>query len=97
MGRRGALPQTGSGWAGTIAVGVLQTIGTPMYLYAIARIGALKAGMATNIQPVAAIIQAWFLFNETLSAAQALGGIMVLGAIAFMQYADLRRAAKDPQ
>ena len=86
-------PETASGWAGVVGVGVLQTIGTPMYLYAIARIGALKAGMATNIQPVVAIAQAWVLFGELLSPAQAAGGIVVLLAIALMQYSDLRHQA----
>lgn len=84
-------PQTAAGWAGVVGVGVLQTIGTPMYLYAIARIGALKAGMATNIQPVAAIAEAWFLFGELLSPAQAAGGVLVLLAVAAMQWLDLRR------
>ncbi|MGR8921078.1 MAG: DMT family transporter [Gammaproteobacteria bacterium] len=85
------LPLTASGWAGVVGVGVLQTIGTPMYLYAIARIGALKAGMATNVQPVAAIALAWLLFGELLSVAQAAGGAIVLGAVALMQWLDLRQ------
>ncbi len=84
-------PHSAAGWAGVVGVGVLQTIGTPMYLYAIARIGALKAGMATNIQPVAAIVEAWLLFGEVLSPAQAGGGVLVLLAIALMQWLDLRR------
>lgn len=85
------LPQTASGWAGVFGVGVLQTIGTPMYLYAIARIGALKAGMATNVQPVAAIAEAWLLFGEVLTLPQAFGGVLVLAAIGIMQWLDLRR------
>ena len=83
-------PTTLEGWVGTVGVGVLQTIGTPMYLFAIAKIGALKAGMATNIQPVAAITEAWILFGELLSLGQAFGGLTVLIAIAFMQWSDLR-------
>jgi DME family drug/metabolite transporter len=85
------LPHSASGWAGVVGVGVLQTAGTPMYLYAIGRVGALKAGMATNIQPVAAIALAWLLFGELLSPAQAAGGALVLVAIALMQWLDLRR------
>ena len=89
------LPSTAAGWAGVLGVGVLQTIGTPMYLYAIARIGALKAGMATNVQPVAAIVLAWLLFGELLSAAQAIGGAVVLAAVALMQILDLARLRGD--
>ena len=86
-------PVTASGWAGTIGVGVLQTIGTPMYLYAIARIGALKVGMATNVQPVVAIAEAWLWFGEVLTLAQALGGLLVLAAVGAMQWLDFRRQA----
>lgn len=85
------LPMTLSGWLGAIGVGILQGIGTPMYLYAILKIGALKTGMVTNIQPLVSITQAWGLFGEVLSLFQALGGCLVLTAIAVMQWADLRK------
>jgi drug/metabolite transporter (DMT)-like permease len=84
------LPHSISGWAGVCGVGILQTIGTPMYLFAIAQIGALKAGMATNIQPVVAIAEAWALFGEVLSLPQAFGGVLVLFAIGLMQWLDSR-------
>ena len=86
-----ALPNSIQGWAGAISVGLLQTIGTPMYLYALAKIGALKTGMAANIQPVFAIFAAWLLFNEMLTLKQALGGILVIVAITILQLVDLSR------
>ena len=88
------MPAGGAGWLGAIGVGVLQTIGTPMYIYCIARIGALRTGMGTNVQPVAAIALAWLLFGELLTAAQAVGGAIVLFAIAGMQWTDLRRQSR---
>ena len=84
------LPLTLSGWLGALGVGVLQGIGTPMYLYAILKIGALKTGMVTNIQPLTSISQAWVLFGEVLTIFQAMGGCLVLAAIAVMQWADLQ-------
>ena len=60
-----------------------------MYLYALAKIGALKTGMAANIQPLFAIFAAWFLFNEMLTLKQAIGGILVIVAITSLQYIDL--------
>ena len=84
------LPSTPGGWWGVIGVAVFQAAGTPLYMVALARIGALKAGMATNIQPVTAIFEAWVLFGEVLSVLQALGGAMVLIGIALMQWIDLR-------
>lgn len=84
-------PLTLSGWMGALGVGVLQGIGTPMYLYAILKIGALKTGMVTNIQPLTSVTEAWVIFDEVLSLVQALGGVLVIASIAVMQWADLRR------
>ena len=85
------LPVTLPGWGGAVGVAVLQTIGTPMYLYAIAQIGALKTGMGANIQPVFAILAAWLLFGEILSFQQSIGGLLVLAAITSLPYLDLKK------
>ena len=85
-------PLTLSGWLGAIGVGVLQGIGTPMYLYAILKIGALKTSVVTNIQPLTSVTEAWVIFDEVLSFFQAIGGILVLAAIAVMQWAELEQA-----
>ena len=85
------LPSTPSGWGGMVGVAVFQSIGTPLYFFTISKIGALKTGMVTNIQPVTSIFEAWVLFDEVLSLLQAIGGAMVLFSIAFMQWVDFRR------
>ncbi len=84
-------PTTSGGWAGVMGVAVLQASAMPMYLYALSRIGALTASMFTNIQPVTSIFEAWVLFDEVLGLLQALGGAIVLGSIALMQWSDMRR------
>lgn len=84
-------PDHSVGWWGIAAVAIFQSIGTPLYFYAIAKIGALETGMVTNVQPVTSIFEAWIMFDEVLSALQALGGGLVLLSIAFMQWLDLRR------
>lgn len=85
------LPTSVLGWGGAIGVAVLQTIGTPMYLYAIAQIGALKTGLGANIQPVFAILMAWILFGEVLSLQQSIGGLLVILAITSLPYLDLMK------
>jgi drug/metabolite transporter (DMT)-like permease len=85
-------PLTLSGWLGALGVGVLQGIGTPMYLYAILKIGALKTSVVTNIQPLTSVTEAWVIFDEVLNVFQAMGGGLVLAAIAIMQWADLKQA-----
>jgi len=84
------LPVTPGGWGGILGVALLQSVGTPLYFAAIGKIGALKTGIVTNIQPVTSIFEAWALFDEVLGLLQALGGAIVLLSIAFMQWADLR-------
>lgn len=84
------LPVTAGGWGGILGVALLQSVGTPLYFAAIGKIGPLKTGIVTNIQPVTSIFEAWALFDEVLGLLQALGGAIVLLSIAFMQWADLR-------
>lgn len=85
------MPTTPGGWGGVAGVAILQASAMPMYLYALSRIGALKAGMFTNVQPVTSIFEAWWWFDEVLGMLQALGGAIVLGSIGLMQWADVRR------
>ncbi len=89
------LPNDPSGWGGVFGVAVFHAVGMPMFYAAIARIGALKASMAINVQPVTSIFEAWALFDEVLSVLQAIGGVLVLVAIALMQWIDLR-TGRDP-
>jgi drug/metabolite transporter (DMT)-like permease len=89
------LPVTSGGWGGLLGVALLQAIGSPLYFYAIAKVGALKTGMAINIQPVTSIVEAWVLFGEVLGALQALGGALVLFAIGIMQWVDLRNRRRE--
>jgi len=89
------LPVTPGGWGGILGVALLQSVGTPLYFAAIGKIGALKTGIVTNIQPVTSIFEAWALFDEVLGLLQALGGAIVLLSIAFMQWADLRSGGRS--
>jgi DME family drug/metabolite transporter len=87
------LPHGAAGWAGFWAVVALQSLGAPVYFAAIRRIGAVKSGMISNIQPLVSILAAFALFGELLSAAQLAGGAMILCGIVLMQRHDAARAA----
>lgn len=88
-------PDSAAGWGGVAGVAVFQALATPMYLYAMTRVGALQVGMVANVQPVTSITEAWVLFDEVLGALQALGGALVLSAVAFMQWNDLRERRRN--
>ena len=84
-------PATPSGWLGLALVVVLQSSSIPLYFLAMPRIGALKAAMVSNVQPVVSIVAAFALYAELLTPTQLAGGAMVLGAVWWMQRFDRRR------
>ena len=60
------LPADATGWGGLIGVVVLQSGLAPVYFAGIARIGPLKSGMLSNLQPVTSIVAAFLFFGEWL-------------------------------
>ena len=85
-----AWPVTAGGWAGLVGVVALQGSAMPIYFLALGRIGALKSGVITNLQPVVSISAAYLLFGEVLTPLQFGGGALVLGGILLMQWAGRR-------
>lgn len=84
------LPDTAAGWWGSLGVVACQSLSMPLYFLAIFRIGAMKASMWNNIQPVVSIGAAWLIFAELLALPQLVGGAMVLGGIGLMQWSEAR-------
>jgi drug/metabolite transporter (DMT)-like permease len=84
------MPTTSTGWFGYGATALTQSLSIPLYFVALARIGALKSAMFSNIQPVVSIVAAWLLFGDLLALDQIVGGAMVLGAIVAVQRLDAR-------
>ncbi|MBT5110091.1 MAG: DMT family transporter [Rhodospirillaceae bacterium] len=85
------LPVTQMGWVGALGVVFFQGSSIPFFYAAIGHIGAPKASMLNNLQPVASIVIAYFLFTEAMTLSQGVGGSMVLGGILLMQWHDSRR------
>lgn len=85
------VPLTTAGWLGALAVVLLQGCSIPLYYAAIPRIGVETSSILNNLQPVAAIVGAFLLYGEALTAAQALGGGMVIGGILLLQLASRLR------
>lgn len=86
-----SLPSTTTGWVGLACVAGLQTLSMPLFYLALPRIGSLKVGMLSNVQPVFSIILAYLVFGELMSVAQLTGGGMVLAGIWLMQRQDRHR------
>ena len=68
--------------------GVLSTgLALPMLSYGVKLAGAAHATMFQNLSPVVAIIAAWLMLGEPLSAAQIIGGVLILGGLIVMRSA----------
>lgn len=84
------LPQTTQGWWVLVALAAIcQIAGQSLITYAVAHLRAALSSVSLLIQPVAASLFAWLLFNETLAAGQWLGGAAVLLGIWLARRASL--------
>jgi drug/metabolite transporter (DMT)-like permease len=83
-------PDITSGWWALGLIVVLQSGSISLFYFAIKRIGTERTGMLNNLQPVASIVAAIFLFQEFLTMERIIGAFMVLGGILLMQWSDAK-------
>jgi drug/metabolite transporter (DMT)-like permease len=79
------LPVTGAGWLGFGGVAICSTIGTLAFFCAVPLIGAVRATMISNVEPLLGILFAVILLGETISGFQMAGIAMVLVSIIAME------------
>jgi drug/metabolite transporter (DMT)-like permease len=80
-----AVPTTGLGWLGFAGVAIGATTGTLTFFYGMTFIGAARAAMISNIEPVIGIVFAMAILGEQLSLIQGFGIALVLGSIVSME------------
>lgn len=78
-------PATLSGWVGCSGVAITYTIGTITFFAAIPLLGAVRAAMISNLEPVLGILFAMAVLGETVSPLQGLGIVTVIGSIFAME------------
>jgi len=81
------LPVTAGGWLGFGGVAIAYTIGTLTFFGAIPLLGAVRAAMITNLEPVLGILFAMLILGERVSPIQGVGIVMVIAAIFAMEMA----------
>lgn len=81
-----ALPVTAAGWIGFGGVTVASTVGILAFFCAVQIIGAVRATMITNIEPLLGIIFAVLILGERISPLQGVGVAMVLASIVAMEW-----------
>jgi drug/metabolite transporter (DMT)-like permease len=80
-----ALPTTTPGWAGFIGVSIAATTGTLAFLCGMANVGATRAAMITNLEPVLGVLFAVVALGEQVTFLQGVGIAIVIGAIFLME------------
>ena len=66
-------------------MGVMHVFGQGGVAWALGRLPASVTAVTILIQPVVAALLGWWVFGETLTPIQALGGVLVLGAVVLAQ------------
>ena len=79
------IPAGPAGWAACIAMGVMHVFGQGGVAWALGKLPASVTAVTILVQPVVAGLLGWWIFGETLTPVQALGGVLVLGAIVLAQ------------
>jgi drug/metabolite transporter (DMT)-like permease len=85
------LPATSAGWLGFAGVAVGSTVGTLAFFSAVPMIGAVRATMISNVEPLLGILAAVLLVGERISFLQLIGIATVLASIAAMELAARTR------
>jgi drug/metabolite transporter (DMT)-like permease len=85
-------PVAALGWVGCAGVAIAYTVGTTTFFAAIPLLGAVRAAMISNLEPVLGILFAMSILGETVSALQGLGMATVIASI-FAMEATRSRAA----
>lgn len=76
-----------TGWLWLALIALVSTVGAILLFFAgLARVGPTVASLLSIIEPVVTVTGAAVVFDESLSAQQALGGAMVLGAVGLAQW-----------
>jgi drug/metabolite transporter (DMT)-like permease len=79
------LPATAEGWVGFGGVALSHTIGTLTFFGAIPLLGAVRAAMITNLEPVLGILFAMLILGERMSPVQGAGIALVIASIFAME------------
>jgi drug/metabolite transporter (DMT)-like permease len=73
------------GWLGCAGVAIAYTIGTTTFFAAIPLLGAVRAAMISNLEPVLGILFAMAILGESVSILQGLGIATIIGSIFAME------------
>ncbi|HVM05454.1 MAG TPA: DMT family transporter [Acidimicrobiales bacterium] len=92
--QRPAFPATAGSWAAVVAIALVSTVVAITTFFAgMARLGPTDASTLSTLEPVVTVVLAALVLDERLSAAQLVGGLLILAAVVVLARAPLDRAA----
>lgn len=75
------------GWTWLVMIALVSTVAAILLFFAgLARVGPSAASLLSIVEPVVTVAGAALVFAEALTLQQALGGVMVLGSVAIVQW-----------
>jgi drug/metabolite transporter (DMT)-like permease len=76
-----------TGWLWLLMIAVVSTVGAILlFFFGLTQVGPTVASLLSIIEPVVTVTGAALVFGESLSVQQALGGLLVLGAVGIVQW-----------
>lgn len=79
------VPHTTVGWVAFLAIGVTTTGGLLAMFTSTRRIGPFRTALLSNLEPLLATVFSILLLGDVLAPVQAVGGIVMLAAVAVFQ------------
>ena len=89
------LPTTMRGWVGFAGVPLFYTVAIVTFFAGIAHIGAVRASLVMNLEPVASIAMGFILLGQVLSPRQLLGAAIVIGAVTAVKWLGGKNRSED--
>ena len=92
-----AYPSTPMQWCGALGLALVgSVIGITALLAGLARIGPVRAGIVSTMEPVATILVGWAALGETLYAHRLVGGGIILGGAVIGALARTPETPREP-
>jgi len=87
-----SLPAGTRGWIGFVGVPVLYTLAITTFFAAIPYIGAVRASLVMNLEPVASIALGFVVLGQVLTPRQLVGAAIVIGAVTAVKWLGGKRS-----
>ena len=89
------LPTTMRGWVGFAGVPLFYTVAIVTFFAGIAHIGAVRASLVMNLEPVASIAMGFILLGQVLSPPQLLGATIVICAVTAIKWLGAKKPSES--